>query len=142
MNLEKERILKQCMNRWKINLEEGTVYTQRGLAKFEDDLGFLRVSTTVNKKSYAFGVQEVIAYKGGLDIVGKNKKVVHINGDIQDNRLCNLKVVHPVSDNDVREIRRLRKEKNLTYVEIGKRFNLTSGTVGNIVNRRTYKNVM
>ncbi|MDF1659127.1 MAG: hypothetical protein P1U58_16035 [Verrucomicrobiales bacterium] len=46
-----------------------------------------------------------------------------------------------LSDDDVREIRRLRAEENLTYQKIAERFNVTKENIGSIIRRQTRKDV-
>lgn len=88
----------------------------------------------------------------------------HLNGDKLDNRLENLRwgsrsennldaVRHgthnmgekhhftTMTEDDVIEMRRLRRDTNLTYREIGERYDVGTKSAWRIINRKTWKHV-
>ena len=128
MDVEKFRILKEIINRWDVDIERGTVSTQKGNKHYLDGAGYLRIATTCKGKFMVFGVHQIIACKAGYDLV--NMVIDHVNGNKKDNRICNLEVVS-ASENAIRAVtyglnHRDRKARNqnsgktkLTNIDVG-----------------------
>ena len=128
MDAEKFHILKEIINRWDVDVERGTVSTQKGNRHYVDKTGYLRIGTTYEGKYMNFGVHQIIACKAGYDLV--NMVIDHVNGNKKDNRICNLEVVS-ASENLIRAVTsglnsRDRKARNqnsgktkLTNIDVG-----------------------
>lgn len=73
---------------FKINLQEGVI---EGLSAFKTPDGYKRVSMCCDNKKKQFYIHEIIAVKGGLDVV--DKTINHIDGNKENNSLSNLEAV-------------------------------------------------
>ena len=82
-----------------------------------------------------------------------NTKIFHINhttiSDIINHRiwstnkeLKNKKHENRLTENEVREIRELKRTKNYTTVELGKMFNVSSTAIGYIIKYKSYPNII
>lgn len=91
MKKEKYEILLKVIDRWKIDIQTGTITTRKGISKVMDKNGYLSVSTTYKGKKYYFKHHQVIIVKAGLNPVGKT--INHINGIKTDNSIDNLEIV-------------------------------------------------
>lgn len=98
MNNHRYEVCKKCIEegRWKIDLENGIVIGRFGSKGRPDKEGYLWLGVSFNSKDYTFSIHEIIAVAGGL--VPIDTTIDHINGNNQDNRLCNLQVMS-LSDN-------------------------------------------
>lgn len=98
MEEHKLEVLRNVIGRWKVDVEKGTVETKRGLVSYINNEGRLVTGTSFNGKSYQFYVHQIIAYAGGLGVLGK--EVNHKNGNKLDNRIINLEVVSPAENKE------------------------------------------
>ena len=77
---------------WNIDVTKGVVIGKRGgISKPDGSSGYLKQSAYYRGKTYNFRVHEIIAVAGGLHPV--DATIDHINGDILDNRICNLQIL-------------------------------------------------
>ncbi len=143
-----------------------STYVGRILAPKQDDHGYIRVTLHVNGRGREIRIHRLvmIAFVGDCP---PGKEVNHKNGDKTDNRLKNLEYVTlqenmnhawyvlgnrnivkgekspnaKLTDNDVREIRRLFATGHYTKVALGKTYGVTHKTIERIVNRRLWKHI-
>lgn len=128
MDSKKFCILQEIIDRWDVDVQKGTVSTQKGDKHYLDKAGYFRIGTTYNGKYMNFGVHQIIACKAGYDLA--NKVIDHVNGNKKDNRICNLEVVS-ASENAIRAVtsglnhrdKKARNERSgktkLTNVDVG-----------------------
>jgi DNA-binding XRE family transcriptional regulator len=117
--------------------------------------GYLRMEFRKNGKRYSPKVHQVVAIAGGINPVGLT--INHLNGIKTDNRLCNLEAItseeniaHAVrtgllatklTEQDVREIKRLLAEGDTTQKEIANMFNVAPATISQINLGKTWTHV-
>lgn len=165
MNLERYLHLQKAVERWQVNLERGEIYTRKGLSNTLGSDGYKRIGSKIKGKYVSYGVHEVIAYVGGLNLLGEGLEVNHINGNKLDNRLVNLEVVTrkenirhafrlglnrgrkfeehnrtKLSNKDVLEIKEALKE-GVTGVELSKKFRVSRSTISAIKTNRNWSNL-
>lgn len=94
MNKERYDMCKKFIEEaiWDIDVTKGIVIGKRGgTAKPDGSSGYLKQSAYYKGKSYNFRVHVIIAVAGGLYPV--DTTIDHINGNILDNRICNLQLL-------------------------------------------------
>ena len=143
-----------------------STYVGRILDPKEDDHGYIRVTLHRNGTGKEGRVHRLVmaAFLGECP---PGKEVNHKSGDKTDNRLENLEYTtlqenmrhawhvlgrpnmtkgegHPaakLTDNEVREIRRLFATGRFTKVKLGKMFNVSHKTIERIVTHDTWKHI-
>ncbi len=115
--------------------------------------GYYSVQLRTNVKKHIFYIHRLVAThfcKGDF-----NLQINHINEDKLDNRADNLEFVTKSENakhsknsfhsrsftNDQIKLMRTRHELGESVYSLSKEFNANSGTISNIINRKTYKNV-
>ncbi|MCI0350747.1 MAG: NUMOD4 motif-containing HNH endonuclease [Acidobacteriales bacterium] len=139
---------------WHMGATQGRI-----LNPFPNRNGYLFISIHSNGGRFDLGVHRIVLFA----FVGPcpdGMQVNHINGDKADNRLSNLEYVTPSQNTlhalhtlkarksgkrlpleTVRRIRQLYASEGVSQSKLSRQFNLSMRTIGNIVHRRTYKNV-
>jgi trehalose/maltose hydrolase-like predicted phosphorylase len=79
--------------KWEIDLEAGTIKTTKGVVSSKDRKGYIRTSIHFKgeRKTFVYGVHEIIAHVGGLDTL--DQTINHIDGKKENNSLSNLEVI-------------------------------------------------
>lgn len=134
------------------------------LKSSNDSHGYLKVSLYKNNKREYFKVHKLVLEAFG-SLYSSGLECRHLNGVRSDNRLCNLKLgtgkencrdainhgtfqmgskhyLSKLDDDQIRVIRNLCKEGELTLEKIGKRFGVSITTISDIKNKKIYKSVL
>jgi hypothetical protein len=150
-------LLNKYEGKLRIDTENGTVV---GLKNSENHKGYLVVKFWHEKKSRDYRVHELIAYVGGLDLVGNT--VNHINGNKKDNRLINLECISALENHRkakdtnsflcgsevrgskltedlVNEIRTIYTGKWGEQTEMAKKYGVDQSTVNKILRQKLWK---
>ena len=143
---------------FKVDLEKGIV---EGLSAFITPDGYKRVSLCCDNKKKQFYIHEIIAVKGGLDVV--DKTINHIDGNKENNSISNLEAAtykenkaHAVAsgliakgerngnskltEEIVLKIRKMDSE-GISSPRIAEELGVNYFTVRDIVNRVTWKHL-
>lgn len=164
MKKEKYEVLKKIIDRWVIDVENGTVSTKKGDKHSVNSCGYYVVGTTYNNEFYLFSVHQIILVAAGYDLT--NKAVDHINGNKKDNRISNLEVVShrenllraaitgmsgrqtkarnensgktKLKNFDVAYIKRCLKENTRGVMELSKMFNVSHSRISEIKSGKTW----
>lgn len=157
MELEKYERIKSMLHLWEIDLDKGTVKTNRGEVRRKDAKGYFEMHTHYEGKNYYFKVHQIIAVAGGLDVVGKD--IDHIDGCKLNNSIHNLEAVEHMENvyraitqgqtpmystaklngNAACVIKTLLKYNLMTSKEIAERFNVSPTCIRDIKRGSTWK---
>lgn len=66
MNEKRYQDILKALERWEVDIEEGTVKTIRGQATTRTPKGYLCVGTNIDGKTVEFKVHQLIAVKSGV----------------------------------------------------------------------------
>lgn len=94
MNKERYEMCKKFIEIgiWGIDVTKGLVIGKRGgTGRPDGSSGYLKHNAYYKGRNYNFRVHEIIVIAGGLYPV--NATIDHINGNILDNRICNLQLL-------------------------------------------------
>ena len=87
-------------HRWEIDIERGTIQTQRGQVTSTSEKGYLQINTRYKGKNVSVKVHHIIAVaKWGDKVV--DMTIDHINGNKTDNSWHNLEIVS-IEENTLR----------------------------------------
>ena len=139
---------------------------KRKLATCLDKDGYVKVSlTSTDNKRHLYSVHRLVAENFMPVDNMENLQINHIDGNKQNNDISNLEwcdcvynIHHAIkiglrqyegsgnpsarlSDDDVREIVRLRNEEQYMFKDIAAKFDVSVGAIERIMYGRTYKNV-
>ena len=154
--------LAEAIKRWKVDIEKGEIYTRKGLNNRINMDGYSVIGSRIDGKYVQFGVHEVIAFAGGLDLLGEDKEVNHINGIKTDNRIENLEIttrreniIHSfktglnsgrkleshnsakLTNEDVLEIRK-QLENGVKGKDLAEKYGVNKTTISHIKTRRNW----
>lgn len=102
MKRETYEMIKEMLKekRWDIDIERGTIQTQRGQVTSTSEKGYLQINTSYNGRNVSVKVHHIIAVaKWGEAVV--DMTIDHINGNKTDNSWHNLEIVS-VEENTLR----------------------------------------
>lgn len=164
MRIDRYEKLKEFIEqgRWDIDLENGIVIGRRGNKGSIDSSGYLQLEVYSDHHRYHFFAHEIIAVYGGL--VPIDITIDHIDGDKTNNKFTNLQLLSneenirkahkgkdglkgskhhksKLTEDDVKEIREILKDKNVDRKEIAKKYNVSYNTINDIVARRTWTHI-
>ena len=142
--------------RWKIDLVNGIVIGRNGSTGSLTRGGYLALTPKYNGKNTQFKVHEIIAVAGGLNPI--DATIDHINGDNQDNRLCNLQIMSAHDNNskghtgiipanrklsrqDAAEIKLLLADNKLSKSVIAWLYGVTATNIIDINKNKIWKDV-
>ncbi|SDR82709.1 HNH endonuclease [Paenibacillaceae bacterium GAS479] len=119
------------------------------------DRGYEIISFSLNSKKFIYGVHEIVAYFGGINIL--DTTVNHIDGNKQNNNITNLEAMsreengrhahriglkkYKLSKEDVVDLRRWYATGTVTQLQIGKRYGLTPSVVSRIIRKVAWAHV-
>jgi hypothetical protein len=159
LKVERLEFLKKNIHLLKIDVEKGLILNRKPTLM---PRGYLIISL----KNKLYKVHEIIAVAGGLDIL--NKTVNHKDGQKLNNRISNLEAIShgenvkhayknglvdlskkrgenngraKLTENDVREIKRLLAEGKMKQTDISEMFKITPQNILAIKKGKTWTNV-
>lgn len=155
MKAERLEVLKEVAKRLEVDLEKGVILNRN--PKSIGTHGYKVISIWYKGRPRVYSYHEVIAYMGGLDLLGNS--INHIDGNKMNNSISNLEAI-PLADNtrhqwetglvkpyekvskeQRKEIRALWESGKYTQVKLGKMYGVSNTTISCIVNKKlVYKN--
>lgn len=163
-NLGKVKSLERIIKHWKGG---NKTLKERILKPGKSEEGYLLVVLHMNKKGKTKRIHRLVA-ETFIENQENKPQVNHINGIKDDNRTINLEWVtakenvnhgyktglitnkHSTGENnhmtkfvdqDIRDIRRMYKETNLSHSQIAKIYDVKKSTISHIINKVNWKHV-
>lgn len=166
MKKEKFEILLKLLDRWDININQGTIKTKKGEKHYKNEHGYFVVGTTYNGKNIVFSVHQIICAKAGYNLV--DKVIDHIDMDKTNNCISNLEVIThqenatrcaingvtrktrakaenhgntKMTNTDVEYIKKCLNENSKGVCELAKMFGISHSRISEIKSNKTWRSV-